>query len=39
MANGDITKLEEYDRIEVHATWDIQVYGDVSVLTLLFYFI
>ena len=25
MANGDITKLEEYDRIEVHATWDIQV--------------
>ena len=25
MANGDITKVDEYDRIEVHATWDIQV--------------
>ena len=25
MANGDITKETEYDRIEVHTTWDIQV--------------
>ena len=25
MANGDITKEIEYDRIEVHTTWDIQV--------------
>jgi len=25
MANGDITKVTEYDRIEVIGTWDIQV--------------
>ena len=25
MANGDITKEIEYDRIEVHSTWNIQV--------------
>ena len=25
MAQNDITKVVEYDRIEVHTTWDIQV--------------
>ena len=25
MANGDITKVEEYDKIEVAITWNIQV--------------
>ena len=32
MANGDITKVIEYDRIEVIGTWDIQVRKATAIM-------